>query len=381
MVEHREPQAGVGAPRRWRAIGAVVAALFLLGAAGAEYALRKAPQLLGPPAQIRRQAILMKHATVPDKEVGFVLQPNQHRRITTPDFTYVRTTDSRGFVNPEPWPKTADIVFLGDSLGIGEGVGLEGQYARLAAAGLPERRIVNLAMPGAGAERQHRIYRHLGAALKPRLVVACLYLASDLLNDAHFYAWLQDAQGMDFNRFRLTYQRRHDPRSAYHPMRFLERSRLFALGQRLASRGFAGAASERYRFADGAEIFLNPRQLPFHTQPMSPDDPLLTQLFGALARLRETVEQDGAKLLIALIPSKEELFGATPAAAAPTAMTHVRQGLREAGYAVLDLYAPLQEYGRQRAPFFRQDIHLNAAGNQVVAEAFLDWWRRHMATP
>ena len=381
MSEYREPKAGVDAPRRWRVIGAVVVILSLLGAAGAEYALRKAPQLLGPPAQLRQQAILMKHATKPDKDVGFVLQPNQHRRMTTPDFTYVRTTDSRGFVNPEPWPQTADIVFLGDSLGIGEGVGLEGQFARLIAARLPERRIVNLALPGAGVERQYRIYRHVGAALKPHLVVACLYLASDLLNDAHFYAWLQDPQGMDFNRFRLSYQRRNDPRPAYHPMRLLERSRLYAWAQRLASFGFASAASERHRFRDGAEIFLDPRQLPFHTRPMNASDPQLTRLFSALARLREATAQDGANLLIALIPSKEELFGAAPAAGAPTAMTHARRRLQDEGYAVLDLYPPLRKYGQQSAPYFRQDIHLNAAGNQVVANAFLDWRRRRMATP
>lgn len=92
---------------------------------------------------------------------------------------------------------------------------------------------LNLGNPGAGAERQYRIYSRFGAPLRPRLVVVSLYLASDLENDKHFHAWLVDPQGMDYDRFRLSYRRRIEQPSQSHFSKRLEEHPLYGWAQSL----------------------------------------------------------------------------------------------------------------------------------------------------
>ncbi|MGH8223780.1 MAG: hypothetical protein ACREQZ_12485, partial [Woeseiaceae bacterium] len=188
------------------AIAVLVALRFAV--VGVEKWMLREPQRWPPAWQLRHQAKQMSQPVVADGEIGFLLPADTSVEVETADFTFTRTTGAHGFPNAGPWPDRADILFLGDSLLLGEGVGVEnGLVARIDAL-LADEKVFNLAVPGAGAERQLRIFRRFGAPMAPRLVVASLFLAADLENDRHFHEWLGNPLGMDFNDFRLSHRRR-----------------------------------------------------------------------------------------------------------------------------------------------------------------------------
>ena len=178
---------------------ALVVSLVLLRIAARQLseAIENDPQISPPSLQIQRQAVQVVDDVLPDAELGYVLPPNLDQTIESIDFTSKRTTDSRGFPNPGPWPAQADMVFLGDSLLVGAGVGVSNGFVALLDAALEDRTILNLGNPGAGPERQLRIFQRHGIEVAPRLVVAGLYLASDIEGDQQFRAWLADSQGME----------------------------------------------------------------------------------------------------------------------------------------------------------------------------------------
>ncbi len=362
-----------------------VGLLLVLGTAAGEAMLRSRPSWLPPQWQIRMHERTRRHRTVPDAEVGFLLQPHQRQPTRNRDYDYLKETDSHGFPNREPWPQGVDIVFLGDSLLTGEGVGIDQQFSTLIDQLLPDLDVINFGLPGAGPERQYRVYRQFDVGHHPHVVVACWYLISDLDNDTHFSAWLEDDQGMTYNRFRLSYARRTAPRPSASPlisrlMRLPQRSALYAYGQtwwQRISGGQSRSGPLRHRLADGTEIFLDERKLPFLTTAVASDDPRLLRAMASLKRLKALAARRQARVVVMLLPSKEELYDDGRAAKnhASTMLARVRQYLREARVPTLDLYEPLRRNRRAQAPFFPRDSHLNHDGNRIVADAFVAWWQ------
>jgi hypothetical protein len=350
----------------------------MIGAYVAEYQVRKYPQILPPQWQIRDAAIRFKYEVIPDPEVGFRLAPLRQQPIRTHDFSYVRKTDAKGFVNKEPWPKTSGIIFLGDSLVTGEGVGIEGQFSNLVDQKLPDQTVVNLALPGAGPERQLRIYRKFGIGLDANLVVACLYMASDLENDVNFRLWRQANAPGDYNDFRLNLDRQLDVRDTYHPGRILERSRLVSMGWEPIGRWF-NKENQRFRFADGTEILFDRHKLEFAANVVQADDSSLNQMMESLTQLRSLVSQQKAKLLVMLIPSKEEIFGVEPSLQDRNAVARLRQRLQDSRMPFLDLYPVIRDKGALHSPYFSWDIHFNEYGNRLIGEEFLAWRHRQSA--
>ncbi|MDH3598442.1 MAG: SGNH/GDSL hydrolase family protein [Candidatus Tectomicrobia bacterium] len=361
----------------WRGAGFLLLILLVLGLG--EKILRSLPAQPWFPVswQLRLHERTRRHQVVANDDVGFLLQPHQKQAVRNRDYNYVKETDAYGFPNREPWPQRAEIVVLGDSLVTGEGVGFEAQFTTLIDRQLADQRVVNLGVPGAGPERQYRLYRRFGHALKPRWVVTCWYLASDLDNDAHFHGWVEDSAGMDYNRFRLTYNRRLHPQSRWSPSRLLKRSLLVALGREVTGAWLGESASTRLRrpFPDGTEMLFDQRKLLFVTTPVAAADARIERAFDSLARLRQAAQRQQASVLVVLIPSKEELFGVTSNAPTDNAVARVRQRLQAAHMPVLDLYTVLRQTGMSQPPFFSRDSHLNHLGNRIVAEHFMMWWR------
>ncbi len=355
-----------------------VGLLMFVGAVAGEAWLRSRPAWLPPQWQIRMHERTRQHRTVPHTEIGFLLQPHQRQQTRNRDYDYLKETDAHGFPNREPWPKQVDIVFLGDSLLTGEGVGIDHQFSTLVDRQLPKLSVINLGVPGAGPERQYRVYRQFDVGRRPHVVVACWYLASDLDNDTHFHEWLKDDQGMTFNRFRLSYARRTAPKPAVRLARLLQRSALYGFGRTWLQHWSGAAPLEhlRPRLADGTEIILDERKLPFVTAAVTADDPRLLRAFASLERLRALAARRQASVVVMLVPSKEELFFAGAVDTdSPTMLTHVRDYLRAARVPTLDLYDALRRSSLAQAPFFPRDSHLNHHGNRMVAERFLAWWQ------
>ncbi|ETX08598.1 alginate O-acetyltransferase AlgX-related protein [Candidatus Entotheonella palauensis] len=362
------------------ALGIGCLGLFLLlGTIAGEAVLRARPEWMPPRWQIRMHERTRKHRTVPHAEIGFLLQPHQHQQTRNRDYDYLKETDAHGFPNREPWPQQADIVFLGDSLLTGEGVGIDQQFSTLIDRQLPQLDVINFGVPGAGPERQYRVYRQFDIGHHPHVVVACWYLVSDFDNDTHFDAWLKHDGGMTFNRFRLTYARRTAPRPpASRLMRLWRGSALYGYGrawlQHIDSESSPWQA--RRLFDDGTEMIFDERKMPFVTTALKADDPRLQRAIASLERLQALAAHRQATVVVMLLPSKEELYhGRLTGAGGPTMLTHVRQYLRSARVPTIDLYESLRRRGRAQAPFFPRDSHLNHYGNRIVAEHFVAWWR------
>lgn len=338
---------------------------------GIEKWMLREPQRWPPAWQLRQQAKDMGQPVIADAELGFLLPGEVSTRVATADFTFVRTTGAHGFPNAGPWPDRADIVFLGDSLLLGEGVGVEnGLVARIDAM-LADETAINLANPGAGAERQYRIYRRFGAPLAPRLVVATLYLAADLENDRHFHAWLARPEGMDYDDYRLSYRRRTEPPSRL--KKRLDQHPLYGWAQSLVEPWLWGRFRIPHRIEVGAtEYYLDRRAIEFARRPARDLAGEIEALFQSLRALRALVEAGGqARLGVMLLPSKEELYAAE--LRDDGVLSAVRERLSAEGISYLDLYPELRERGLEAATYFPRDIHLSRFGNQVAAEAFVEW--------
>src|SRR6185503_17563765 len=104
-------------------------------------------------------------------------------------------------------------------------------------------------------------------------------------------------------------------------------------------------------------------------------DPRIDSLLVSLEHLQMLVREQDATLLVALIPSFEELFRERAGADRGNVMAHTRSRLDAAGFMVLDLYPSLRAGGRMQTPYVKDDIHLNAYGQQIVAHEFVAWFQ------
>jgi len=345
---------------------------------GREDATRADIERLPPAFQIREQTRqnFSFFKWIADPELGFVLPPNLKQTVTTSDFTFVRVTDALGFPNGRSWPAHADIVFTGDSLLLGEGVGVDKTFVNLADESLKDQTIVNLGNPGAGLERQRLFFDRYGAPLTPSLVVAALYTASDLGNDRAWYAWRKDPSGMGYNEFRLAYGRRTEPPAGELARRFEMRPRYNRV-QSVIEPHLWGAYRilHRRRMPDGQEVCFD-RKMIKAAQGIRVDDADFVALSVSLDRFRGQVTAEGAAFAVMLIPSKEEVFAIEQPLPPGSPIQRIKVLLETKGIPYLDLYPVVAASAKQATPYFQRDIHLNLYGNQVVAEAFLDWYAR-----
>lgn len=348
--------------------------LFVLGEIEAEG--RRHPWLMPAQWQVVQFAVDYPFSPLRDAELGFSMPPNKREVVRTADFTFLFETDSNGYPNRDPWPSDPTVVFLGDSLITGQGVGRDGSFTGLLAGMLPDQSLLNLGLAGAGPERQARIYRRFGAAWHPDVVVSCLFLASDFDNDVHFLSWLREGQGTDYDTYRLGMARAAHRRGVFR--RVLDNSLVLDRAVRVMLPWIRGGDSlERsFRFADGTEILFERHALEFATVATSPTDPRLDAFADSLERLRGLVEQNGARLVLMLIPSKEEVFGATASRTRLNLASQMKDRLAARRFAVLDLYPAFRRQGAAQPSYYPRDLHLNEYGNRIVAEEFAAWFSR-----
>jgi SGNH hydrolase-like domain, acetyltransferase AlgX len=368
--------------RAWaRRLGIALAALLVLGVA-AEVALRVSTgsDSLAEGAsevmeQIKAQSALGRLIYAPDPELGALLAPSLREAIETLDFTYTLQTDSAGFPNPEPWPNRVDVAVLGDSLLIGPGVGMERQFTTLLQDRLDGRSVLNLGLPGGGTEHEYLAYRRYVAPLQPELVIAIVCVTWDIDNTLHFERWRTEGADTDFTRYRMTFGDTHQGRWQLVKNQ-LARSHLVRAGYgSIKSLRNGTPLLEQVTFANGDTIFLSAREQRRLAQGLErPGAASLREIFfRPLEGLRTEVEAYGGRFVVALLPSKEELYGAEVFPAVLRPIQEVRAELEARQLPVLDLYPAFRELGQERPPFYRADIHLNELGNQIVADAIARW--------
>jgi len=350
--------------------------VLLVIALSAELALRGLSD--GPlPREIRAMLALQNgipHGrSVTHPYLGATMAPSQIAEVVTPDYRYILRTDQSGFANGSPWPDRVDVVVLGNSLITGAGVGLDGQFTTLLGEFLGAFAVLNLGTPGGGTEHQYRAYRLYGAPVQPKVVIATLWLVYEIDNSLAFHAWLEDPAGLDFS----THLERYFPAARIHGWRetvraVTERSRIVTLIRQWSQsvRGIT-APPERVVLADGEELLLSAdeqgRLLKGWTRPGVID--VRQVVLEPLKRLQTEVESNGARFLVVLVPSKEELYAGKRLPQILEVVDAARTTLRSQGIETVDLYPAFQETAHARAAFFRADPHPNAEGHGIVAKA------------
>jgi hypothetical protein len=181
--------------------------------------------------------------------LGFVYPPNDEIRIahTGGDFGFTYTTDEHGFRNPSPWPERADVVVLGDSMAFGYGVNDGEAWTTLLANQLSDSRVINSGLIGAAAQQYLRIYERFGQALRPDLIVFCLFPGNDLRDAELFDEWLHAGSP---GNYRLWRQRENGG--------FLEQSHLMTFLHYARNRAESAFNNKTLDFADGGQIQLAP---------------------------------------------------------------------------------------------------------------------------
>ena len=369
---------------RWAAIA--LAALLVVGIAG-EVLMRLAPRAGGAQNIINMQLKAGPGHYTFDPGLGALAAPFRHdssRPLTTP---IPRRPTMPAFANPEPWPSRVDVAVLGNSLLDGPGVGIDGEFTTLLEHRLAGRTVLGLGLPGGGTEHELLIYRRFAKPLQPKLVIATLWIVWDIDNSQQFDHWLKENKpDPDYTHYRFTYSDTHPSGKPATPSTLeriwgfarheLSQSYLLKTGYRsLSSLLGHQAIREQVTFPNGATILLSVRDQERLAKGM--DRPGTSDIrevfFRPLEQLKSEVEAEGGRFLIVLVPSKEEVYGAEASPAILRPIQDVRAGLESRGLPVLDLYPAFRELGRKRPPFYHADMHLNALGNQIVANALATW--------
>lgn len=324
-------------------------------------------------ARLDEQNRIHPEPSVPDPVLGARMPGSLSTVVRTPDYEYTLQTDQDGFPNRDPWPGSVDVVVLGNSLITGAGVGLEGQFTTLLQREFGAGTVLNLGLPDGGTEHQRRIFQQHAAALKPKVVVATLWLLYEIDNGLIFQRWLDGGSSADYSHHldaSMPKSREGVFRSTLRWM--LDRSHLLRF-VRHTSRRLRGSHEtvDRVVLPGGDDIYLSAdeqtRLLRGWQRPEATDLPNL--VFQPLERLRDDAERIGATFLVVLVPSKEELYAGPAIPALLDVVREARRELAARGLRTLDLYPAFAAAPASYGMYFRADLHHNAAGHRLIAQA------------
>lgn len=342
---------------------------------GAELTLRLFPSLLGEEAALRVHWAAVAGDTdssgqelmLDDREVGFLYRPHLEGRIARGDLDFSFRLDSRGFRNPEPWPQPVRVVLLGDSMAFGYGASDGADWPAKLRQRLPDSGLVNLGLIGSGTLQQERIYERFAAPLRPSLTLLALFAGNDLDDDRAFSRWLEQGAEGSYRRFRG----QGDRWLSGGLLGLAQRTHLFWFTSELVKNLTHRARGRTLELADGSRLQL---VLP---RPNAYGDADLDRTMAAVVRLQRKVEGAGGRLLVLLMPTKEEVYLPLLGESAPSPSAAVAERLAKLGLAALDLGEALRARASRGGPplYFAVDGHPNEAGQAIIAEAVESWLR------
>lgn len=354
---------------------ALVSASVALALGAAEASLRVFPQLMPEEARLRLhwREVNLETVSRADPYLGFVYPPNHEGRFEREDgeFAFTYTTDEHGFRNPSPWPERAEIVVLGDSMAFGYGVEDEEAWTALLAGELPGTRIINLGLIGGAPQQYLRIYETFGQALRPNLVLLCLFPGNDLADAERFDEWLQAGSPGNYDEWRQGADRDTDPSSIRSQLErsyvanFLRYARQ-ALGSRFSGRTI--------HFPDGGRLQLAPTVYARNERLAQPSHHSFRLVLDAVRQAQALAEEGGSQFLVLLVPTKEEVYLPLVDEEPPPATAPFAAQFDDDRVPYLDLTPHFQARAREgERLFFEVDGHPDAAGYRLMAEVVLDY--------
>lgn len=315
----------------------------------------------------------------PDPWLGYRYRPNLDVMLAGhPEFAFRLRTNARGFrTRFERGP--VDVVLVGDSFAFGHGVE-ERDAMGAVLERLSGRSVANLGVGGYGSLQELRLLEREGLRLRPQVIVWQLF-KDDLWGAAEFMDWLESGRQDMVAWKQARWAEPHPLRAVHGPAsgvrRILHRHLIgyelikyvFALG------GYRARDRRPVRVRWGSTVLVLDRASDSEwadlTRPEIQDGWIATR--RAVRRARELAVEKGACLVVAYVPSKEEVYG------------HLRPGkdrrgvsrlvgerlatlCRQVDVPFLDLLDGLARAARSGDwPYFSRDSHWSAAGHAVAA--------------
>lgn len=287
-----------------------------------------------------------------DDVVGWTLTPNVHRWYKKESQPYFIATNSKGLRDVEHSyekpPGIYRIVVIGDSFVFGAG-GVEPskRFSDILQASTRNTEVINMGVPAYGTDQEYLYLANEGLKYHPDLVLVCAFF-----NDfEESFATINPSNGRPKGYFSLD----DKGQLVFHPPHFSFFYRLaqhsYLLG--LANLELSKISREYARMLHQPHVVLDmpARVATFH------------QLYAATADL---CRQHGAALVLVYLPFQAQYQ--------PSIIQETMYELfDEKGVRVLDLMDVLKLANRVHRAYFQHDIHLNEWGNQVVAQALLEY--------
>lgn len=322
---------------------------------------------------------------------------------------------SRGLHDREiPYEKAAGarrVLLLGDSMTAALQVPLDATFAKVAEAALrqtePGVEVINTGTNGFGTDNELIYYREEGRRYDPDVVVLAMYLANDIYNNSRElellfggqghkpYFTLDDGGALVLRNFPVaesgglgtavgTFLKRNfqSPRFLAQVLKLREGVPAF-LQPLLAATGGGRAPETSAGTTSGATVST----AAVAKQADQPSDDVCAAVYSVkleeawaitrklITTLRNEAAQDGAELVVAVLPAGPQLTPQVdPATGAETwycdrPNEELESFLKAEGIPTIDLLDPMREAARSGERYhFTRDFHMNEAGNRLVGQ-------------
>jgi len=306
--------------------------------------------------------------------------------------------DEHGFRDTTP-PDQARIFALGDSFTVGLGITQDRSWVELFEHAMEEP-VYNLGIRGTSPKQQLMLLQHLlrtkGDSFKIRHLLWMIYEVNDLEDSYGTLSGVHKAReggftGHDRGTLASVFKGTLLDTLASIPAQIGEQSAINQFMKariiRLASLVNDPSVPDPY-FVDGVRLVYPLYHSPRHGYRMfpmwtieraqksqsyvldHPNRPLLDQTFEEMASLSR---MHGFKVTILIAPGAARLYapyfeGFPQISDEPHFINYVQETAEGLGFDVINLYTKMKPYARKALLYWRDDLHWNVRGNEVVAE-------------
>lgn len=366
-------------------LGLLVAVVF------GEITLRVFPALL--PVEIRQRVqIRQDDFGVPHPYIGHLHKPNNSFVFSGRDFSATHRTDGHGFRNPWPWPDTVDIVALGDSVTFGQTVEDNQAWPVVLGNLLPQSRIINLGLIGAGFQQYLRVYETFRKSLHPKILLIGVFIRNDFWDDGLFARWLESGWNKNYMVWRdfgrpkkLQFDSARPLSSSIRMLRqeiylFAHTTYLFNFLRYVKATVRRGWEVKIFQTTDRSRLELQPKDFLEKTAAGQPERPEFHLSVKALQGIHAIATKNGTKTLVVLQPSKEEVYLPLLGQVTPDPAAPLRRMLQTSGIHYLDLTPEFRQRALAGEKLFHEaDGHPNVRGYALIAELVASHFRAHAA--
>jgi len=296
---------------------------------------------------------------VADETVGWRLIPNArklYRKETQPYFVSINSKGWRDVEHSYAKPAgTFRIVVIGDSFVFGAG-GVEAgdRFSDLLGRSAKNIEVINMGVPGYGADQEYQVLKDEALKYHPDLVLLCAFY-----NDfSESFETINPSIGRPKGYFSLD-----SDQLVFHPPHF---SVFYRLSQYSYVLGVADLAlskiSGTYWQSQHREHWVMHQRQRRNT---------FKQIYRSADQL---CRQRGIPFVLVYLPFQQQTISMV--------IQHVMSELAASdGLRTLDLMDTMRQADAAQTAYFQHDIHFNEHGNQVVAQALVQYLRANQLLP